>query len=836
MPESELKLVGRYALCGVLGAGGMGTVHIGRLAGPHGFSRTVAIKRMHAHLSGDPEFTRLFLDEARLAARISHANVVSTLDVVQEGNELLVILEYVAGASLASLLRAIGKKGARLPVSVAATIVSQALHGLHAAHEVRDDHGKLLGLIHRDVAPDNLLVGTDGITRVLDFGIAKATELGRRTRDGRIKGKLRYMAPEQLRAQPLDRRADVYSAGAVLFETLTGRPLVGGNNDLEQLESLRQLEDSQKTPSVAAPSVPPVLDAIVRRAVAHRPEDRFQSADEMARALEREVGVAPPSTIAELVGAMASSEISRRKALLDEALTMTRDLKAEKLTSHPDVTPLRRPYQGPTQLGIEPNLRDHEAATVIRGATSALGTNDLEILEPSFRPSPRESELPAAPTASASGAAGRAPASDPFSLPALAPLVRPGPTDPVGPTLLSPHLPGAASPSPSLELGDLPPSAPVRRTAEAPLAFDLDRGPAGASPSLPAVQATTLQPTGATSAGPQHSASAAADHAPGPGHPVRSEPPRQGHAGSVHRSAAPPAAQRPHGRDGLAVAPAGTWAPTPPRSNLATILVPLVLVLASLGGFFYLRMRKNTADLDDVDPAKRQAELPAGATREECDLMRRRLRAGSPPTGLARGGWELDLWLRGRGGKTLDPKAVDTTLFQGQTSLQTRPFKPAAGPEDGIVITVAGPPTEAAFDPGRYGELIGAADRAFDSASAQQGALLLRCSHLESYDAALWFRGPDIEQVASSMLLTLGLATESPMLQPPTLSKEQTLFGALHDGVTRARHDDLTIYFQKNGATVDIKARSTRTTFSPESLAQSWRTTRFLSEAFPKPQ
>jgi serine/threonine-protein kinase len=821
MPENELKLVGRYALCGILGAGGMGTVHIGRLAGPHGFSRTVAIKRMHAHLAGDPEFTRLFLDEARLAARISHANVVSTLDVVQESNELLVILEYVPGASLASLLRAIGKKGARLPVSIAATVVSQALHGLHAAHEVRDDHGKLLGLIHRDVAPDNLLVGTDGITRVLDFGIAKATELGRRTRDGRIKGKLRYMAPEQLRAQPLDRRADVYAAGAVLFEALTGRPLVGGSNDLEQLESLRQLADSQKTPSVAAPSVPPVLDAIVRKALAHRPEDRFETAADMARALEKEVGVAAPTVIAELVAAMAGAELSRRKALLEDALTMTRDLKAAELAGkHAELTPVRRPYQGPTQLGIDPNPREHEAATIIRGATGALGTDDLEILEPSFRPSVRQSQLPPAPASE--------PSSSERSLPALAPIPRPAPADPVGPTLLSPHLPGTAgaAPSPSLELGDLPVAPPARPAAEAPLALDLDRGPVGASPSLPVVSQAAPHPASAPAMAPPPTARSDVST---PGLPaggfVPPEPPRP-----VTRSAAP----RPAGPRGAGVAP-GTWAPTPPRSNVATILVPLLLLLACLGGFFYLRVRKNAASVD-ADPEQRQAELPPGATRDECDLMRRRLRAGSPPTGLARGGWEIDLWLRGRGGATLAPKDVDTTLFQGQTSLTTRPFKPAVGPEDGLVVTVAGPPTEAAFDPGRYGELIGAADRAFDSAGAQQGALLLRCAHLDSYDAALWFRGPDIENVASSMLLTLGLTTESPMLQPPPLKGEEKLFGALHDGVVRARHDDLTITFQKNGGTVDLKARSTRATFAPENLAQSWKTTRFLAEAFPPPR
>jgi serine/threonine-protein kinase len=830
MAENELRLVGRYALCGVLGVGGMGTVHVGRLAGPHGFSRTVAIKRMHAHLAGDPEFTRLFLDEARLAARISHANVVSTLDIVQEGKELLVILEYVAGASLASLLRAIGKKGARLPVSVGATIVSQALHGLHAAHEVRDDHGKLLGLIHRDVAPDNLLVGTDGITRVLDFGIAKATELERRTRDGRVRGKLRYMAPEQLRAQPLDRRADVYSAGAVLFEALTGRPLVGGNSDVEQLESLRQLAESEKTPSLAAPAVPPVLDAIVRKALAKRPEDRFESASEMARALEKEVGVTAPTVIAELIAAMVGSEISHRKALIEDALTMTRDLETADLIGHGKaLRPVLRPHQGPTQRGIEPNLREHETATDLQAATGALGTNDIEILEPSFRPSVRESQLPAPPAST-----------PPASLTALAPLPRPEPSDAVGPTLLSRQSPDASGQIASLELGELPvaaPStsagardasaharsaltadhehAPVRPNVEGPLPLELDRGLAGSPQNLPAVSSALPDPSdGAPTASPQTHSEAPAKQRQRQSATARPDPTRE----------APTAA----GRAGAS--PAGAWAPTPPRSGLATILVPLLLLLACLGGFLFLRMRRNAAD---TDPQTTQAELPPGAAREECDLMRRRLRAGAPPTGLSRGGWEIDLWLRGRGGRAIEAKDVDTTLFQGQTTLRTRPFKPAAGPEDGLVLTVAGPPTEAAFDAGRYGELIGAADRAFDSATAQQGALLLRCSHLDSYDAALWFRGPDIENVASTMLLTLGLTTESPMLRPPELRGDQTLFAALHDGVVRARHDDLTIYFQKNGATVDIKARSTRTSFGPENLAQSWKTTRFLAEAFP---
>ena len=203
-PTSESPLlVDRYAIYDAIASGGMATVHLGRLIGTAGFLRTVAIKRLHSQFAHDADFTAMFLDEARLASRIQHPNVVSTLDVVMNDNELLLVMEYVRGESLSRLIRRARDRGVPLPPRVVVAIMSGALHGLHAAHEAVDEKGALLGLVHRDMSPQNVLVGTDGVARVLDFGVAKAAGRVHTTRDGDIKGKVLYMPPEQLSAEPL---------------------------------------------------------------------------------------------------------------------------------------------------------------------------------------------------------------------------------------------------------------------------------------------------------------------------------------------------------------------------------------------------------------------------------------------------------------------------------------------------------------------------------------------------------------------------------------------------------------------------------------------------------
>jgi hypothetical protein len=306
---AESRVVGRYALHGEIASGGMASVHIGRLLGPVGFSRTVAIKRLHPTYARDPEFVSMFLDEARLAARIRHPNVVPTLDVVATQGELFLVMEYIQGESLAPLVRTLGRTKARVPIRIALSIVAGALQGLHAAHEARDERGMSLGLVHRDVSPQNVIVGVDGMARVFDFGVAKAAGRAHNTRDGVVKGKLAYMAPEQLGQQPVDRAADIYAASIVLWELLTGSRLFRADSEGALLALV--LQRDIQPPSAVVPDVSAELDAIVMRGLARAPTDRFPTAREMALALDR-LGSASLGEVAEWLEAVAGPALAKR--------------------------------------------------------------------------------------------------------------------------------------------------------------------------------------------------------------------------------------------------------------------------------------------------------------------------------------------------------------------------------------------------------------------------------------------------------------------------------------------------------------------------------------------
>lgn len=304
------RVIGRYALYDEVAAGGMATVHLGRLLGPVGFARTVAIKRLHAQYSKDPEFVSMFLDEARLAARIRHPNVVQTIDVVALESELFLVMDYVQGDSLARLIHAARRQRLFIPVPYAAAIAAGVLHGLHAAHEARGERGEPLGIVHRDVSPHNVLVGVDGVPRIIDFGVAKAVGRLQTTREGQIKGKLSYMAPEQLRGTGVDRRTDVYAVGVILWEALVGRRLYEGETDPEVYGKV--LAGNPQTPRELVPDVPHALDAIVCRALASSKDDRFPTAREMARALETSVPLVAPAEIGEWVEKVAADSLARR--------------------------------------------------------------------------------------------------------------------------------------------------------------------------------------------------------------------------------------------------------------------------------------------------------------------------------------------------------------------------------------------------------------------------------------------------------------------------------------------------------------------------------------------
>jgi serine/threonine-protein kinase len=244
-------------------------VYLARSLGAKGFSRLVAIKRLHPHLESEEDFVQMFIDEARLAARIRHPNVVATLDV-EDTEGLYIVMEYIEGVTLLTLSRAVQKLGERVPVPVAMRIALDILGGLHAAHELLDDDGRFLNLVHRDVSPQNILVGTDGIGRVLDFGIAKATSRLQVTVEGQLKGKLAYMAPEQLERHEVDRRVDVWATGVVLWELLTGRRLFVGDHPARLMKSV--LTDEVPRPSEIDNGISRELDDVVMKALQRDPD------------------------------------------------------------------------------------------------------------------------------------------------------------------------------------------------------------------------------------------------------------------------------------------------------------------------------------------------------------------------------------------------------------------------------------------------------------------------------------------------------------------------------------------------------------------------------------
>jgi serine/threonine-protein kinase len=277
-------LGGRYETLKTIASGGMGTVFLGRAVGMGGFERLVAIKLMHPHIAAEPEFVSMFLDEARLAALIRHPNVVPTIDFQESDEALFLVMEYVEGPSLKHLRQQLWRRGDKLPVGVTLRMVIDLLAGLHAAHEQQSSDGEALKLVHRDVSPPNILVGSDGVTRITDFGVARAETRLSSTRGGQLKGKLPYMAPEQLLSEPIDRRCDIYAAGVVLWEDLAGMRLFSA--DSEGAVVKRILAGADKTPRAVDESLPQAIDEVCMTALRTDADQRFSSAAAFAEALE----------------------------------------------------------------------------------------------------------------------------------------------------------------------------------------------------------------------------------------------------------------------------------------------------------------------------------------------------------------------------------------------------------------------------------------------------------------------------------------------------------------------------------------------------------------------
>ena len=279
----DRERIGRYEVVGRLARGGMAEILLGRLTGPSGFERSVVIKRILPAYAEERQFVEMFLDEARIAARIHHPNVVQHQELGREGEQLYLVLEYLDGESLASVQRRARSRADALAYVEAGYIIASAAAGLHAAHEMTDHHGKALGIVHRDVSPQNLFVTYRGGVKVMDFGIAKASDRITRTEAGSLKGKIRYMSPEQARGEQLDRRSDLFSLGVVLYELTTGRALFRRGTPLA---SLRAVQDEPiPPPSQVAADYPAVLERVCLRALARKRDDRYPDVLEFRAAL-----------------------------------------------------------------------------------------------------------------------------------------------------------------------------------------------------------------------------------------------------------------------------------------------------------------------------------------------------------------------------------------------------------------------------------------------------------------------------------------------------------------------------------------------------------------------
>ena len=313
--DSSKTMIGRYALYAPIAAGGMATVHFGRLHAAGGFSRTVAIKRLHDRYANEPEFVARFLDEARITARIRHPNVVPTLDVVSRGRELFLVMEYAHGESLAKLIVTARELGQPVPLRIASAIMTSVLQGLHVAHEARSEAGLPLRIVHRDVSPQNVVVGSDGVTRILDFGIAKAVDRAQSTKDGSIRGKVAYMSPEQLLDAGVDHLTDVYAASVVFWELLTGERIFG-DAELAVIAARVMSGDGPPLPSSRRDDIPSELDALIMKGLSHDAADRPQSALLMASEIERIVEPASASRVGAWVQSLAAEALKARAKIV----------------------------------------------------------------------------------------------------------------------------------------------------------------------------------------------------------------------------------------------------------------------------------------------------------------------------------------------------------------------------------------------------------------------------------------------------------------------------------------------------------------------------------------
>jgi serine/threonine-protein kinase len=375
----ESERVGRYTLFGHLGSGGMAAVYLGRDLGQGASPRVVAIKRLHAHIAASASGVAAFLDEARVTEQIRHPNVVALLEVVSDERELALVMEYVHGVPLAHLWDSARRRAERAPIPIVARIVIDMLRGLEAAHRANDENGQPLGIVHRDVSPQNVLVGADGVTRLLDFGIATGAVRLQTTRDDQLKGKLRYMAPEQLQKDEVTPLADLYATAVVFWEMLTGEKLFVASS--EGATMARVLEGVVAPPSELCPGVPPTVDAIVLQCLSRARGERLPSCAAMADAISGAVAVASAHDVSEWVTAIASDFLSERQ----ELVRCVEEGRAGAFVAHRAVAPERTATLAGNEPPNPPPLRrdsssEEPSAAHGRGRRVALFSSLFAVL------------------------------------------------------------------------------------------------------------------------------------------------------------------------------------------------------------------------------------------------------------------------------------------------------------------------------------------------------------------------------------------------------------------------------------------------------------------------
>jgi serine/threonine-protein kinase len=339
----------------------MGTVWLARITGKHGFERQVALKTILSTYGNDRQFVDMFLDEARIAAQIDHENVARILEIGEDRGVLYHAMELVDGESLRKLYRDIRAVGAPFPLAVALRITADLCAGLQAVHELRDAEGVSLDVVHRDVSPQNVLITVRGTIKLIDFGVAKArSRVTEETTAGTLKGKIEYMPPEQASGGRIDRRADVYAVGAVLYELLAGEP-VRSTEEGRQLLALHELMTGAPYEPLHS-SVPAPVRAIVDRALSREPELRFRSAEDMRHALEQAMlaigHIATADDVANVLGHFSRERITRRRDAIEAAVRVAQALERENVVSSSGVG------------GARGSLRTGEAAL---SAPSAAG-------------------------------------------------------------------------------------------------------------------------------------------------------------------------------------------------------------------------------------------------------------------------------------------------------------------------------------------------------------------------------------------------------------------------------------------------------------------------------